>query len=43
MSQDNNIIKLKDIQNLFNKVFKAGYENTIDLKINGEYYQIIKE
>jgi len=33
-------IKLNDIQKEFEKVFKLGYGNTIELKINGEYYQI---
>ena len=40
---ENNTIKLKDLQKEIIKVFKLGYENTIELKINGEYYKIVRD
>jgi hypothetical protein len=35
-----NKIKVKNIQKFIEKVFKDGYGETIELKINGEYYEI---
>jgi hypothetical protein len=37
-----NKIKVKDIQKVIEKVFRQGYGDTIELKINGEYYEIEK-
>ncbi|MFA5407053.1 MAG: hypothetical protein WC307_06875 [Candidatus Nanoarchaeia archaeon] len=35
------IIKLEDIEAILRNIFKAGYGDTIELKINGEYYEVI--
>ena len=37
-----NTIKLKDIKAELEKVINAGYGKTIELKINGEHYNIVK-
>jgi len=37
-----NKIKLTELQKELEKVFKCGYGNTIELKINGEYYEVLK-
>jgi len=36
----NNKIKLKELQKTLKEVIKKGYK--IELKINGEYYEVIK-
>lgn len=35
-----NIIRLNSIKSALEKVFNAGYGHTIELKINGEYYEV---
>jgi len=42
-TQTNNTIKLKEIENKLREVFNKGYGGTIELKINGECYEVLKE
>jgi hypothetical protein len=37
---NNNVIKLSELNNTLKPVFKAGFGETISLVINGEYYTI---
>jgi hypothetical protein len=39
----NNKIKLSELQEKLKEVFKLGYGSTIELKINGEYYEVLKD
>ena len=38
-----NKIKISEIKEVFKDVFNNGYGNTINLKINGEYYEVIND
>jgi len=42
MNQRANKVTINGLQALMLDVFKEGYGNTIELKINGEYYEVTK-
>ena len=37
-----NKVRIEDLTALIKNVFKAGYEDTIELTINGEYYEVVE-
>jgi hypothetical protein len=41
-TQEQNTIKIENLQEKLKEVIKFGYGETIELKINGEYYTILK-